>query len=139
MYVQKGWKYENSPICKATISADEIVIAPFIVLRFPPVLSGKITPFFQIGPEIGFNLGYDVEWSCDVSLLNSYNTSPMPWNDINLSMNFGLGVAIPMGKSELILDYRDNLGLVDMMEWREPVKTKGLQFFIGYSFSIPGK
>ena len=58
---------------------------------------------------------------------------------MNFSMNLGLGVAIPVGKDELTFDFRNNLGLVDMMDKPAPFTTKNFQFFLGYSFPFPGR
>lgn len=139
LYVQKGWKYDYYYDSKYEVSADEIVIAPFLVLRLHPLLSGQIIPFAQFGPELGVNMVYDLKRTSGIydEFLEDYEKSPIPWNDMNLSINFGFGVAIPMGKGELIIDFRDNIGLVNMTEEPFQVTTQNFQLFLGYNFFFP--
>jgi hypothetical protein len=113
---------------------DEIVIAPFLVLRIP---SGGSALFFQAGPEVGMNVAAKTKTTIEgEEETEDFNN----WADTNFGINFGAGIAVPAANGELIFDARYNLGLTDMdtSEGDEDVtiKTNGIQLLIGYNFSM---
>lgn len=143
LYVQKGWKEEGSIFFPGygnldytgTASIDELIVTPFLVLRFP---SEQITPFLQVGPELGFNLSAEAEAKAAGT---SASDDIKDWSSTNFGINIGGGIAIPSGKGEVILDARYNLGLMNMYtgnaDWT--ARTNGIQFLVGYNFSVPQK
>jgi hypothetical protein len=138
LYVQKGWKESGTTFgydWDGTAMVDELVLAPFLVFRFP---SDKMTPFIQAGPELGFNLAakYKLEAGGD-----SETDDFEDWSSTNFGINIGGGIAVPSGKGEVVFDARYNLGLMNLYtgdgDWN--VKTNGIQFLIGYNFSVAEK
>jgi hypothetical protein len=127
LYVQKGAEFTllNE---SGKLSTDELVIAPFLVLR---LVSPQITPFLEIGPEFGFNTLAKQQYGSS----GYYNISSY-WKKQNMSLNIGGGIEIPLGQNELSLDARYNLGLVDMSVGSGEVKTKtnGIQVLLGFIF-----
>lgn len=141
MYVMKGTKITEEDAStntnlETTIKVDELVVAPFLVFRFP---SGGVTPFLQAGPEVGFNVthkynvkgtafGENVDESGDIE----------DWASTNFGINLGGGIAIPAGKGEVVFDARYNLGLTNMYtgDFDGTIKTNGIQLLAGYNFSV---
>ncbi len=147
LYMMKGTKYNEDGVdpnygaytIEATYKLDELVVAPFLVFRFP---SGGATPFIQVGPELGFNLThkYDLDYEfTDQNVSGSESGDIEDWASMNFGLNFGGGVAIPAGKGEVLFDARYNLGLKNMYTGTgdETDKTNGIQFLIGYNFTVP--
>jgi hypothetical protein len=147
LYVQKGWKESGLATfyslqdgyymanADITYSVDELVIAPFLVLRFP---SEGVTPFIQGGPELGFNLGAKYK----VDSQGQSESSDFPnWSSTNFGINIGGGIALPAGDGEVVFDARYNLGLVNLYTGSADysVKTNGIQFLVGYNFRVLGK
>ena len=138
LYVQKGWKEEGDILGIAydeTGIIDELVVAPFLVLRFP---GESLTPFIQAGPELGFNLTAKGK----VEAMGIEETADLEdWASTNFGINIGGGFAIPSGSGEVILDARYNLGLTNMYtgEGDFTTKTNGIQFMVGYAFGVPEK
>ncbi|MFH0957428.1 MAG: porin family protein [Pseudomonadota bacterium] len=151
LYIQKGWKIEESESYydyaynfSATYSVDELVFAPFAVLRLP---TKGITPYFELGPELGFNIAkrWKYEFS-SMDIVESESGDIEDWADVNFGLNFGAGAAIPVGNSELTFGIRYNLGISNMDTYEEDlgeenstIKTNGIQFLAGYNFSVPTK
>jgi hypothetical protein len=143
LYVQKGWKEEGDMYIpgwgtvsyEGTASIDELVLAPFLVLRFP---SEGMTPFLQFGPELGFNLSAKAKAEAEGE---SETDDIEDWSSTNFGINIGGGIAVPSGKGEVIFDARYNLGLMNMYTGNDDytVKTNGIQFLVGYNFSVPTK
>ena len=149
LYMMKGTKYNEEGVdpnigqytFDATYKLDELVLAPFLVFRFP---SGGATPFIQVGPELGFNVTheYDLDYEFpDQGISGSESGDVEDWADMNFGVNFGGGVAVPAGKGEVLFDARYNLGLKNMYTGPgdETDKTNGIQFLIGYNFTVPQK
>jgi len=163
MYVQKGARekdsydeqyydgsiYHSEWDQKGMI--DEIVLAPFFVVRVP---TQSVTPFFEIGPEIGFNTRRDIVWTSSHRITGEYPESESRsgtdrmyfWDKTNLGLNLGVGMAVPSGKGEMILDLRYNIGLKDMNttspsdyygDEHITATTHAVQLLIGYNFSVP--
>ncbi|MBU1708053.1 PorT family protein [bacterium] len=142
LYAQKGWKESGEFVYggflwdyEGSSSIDELVVAPFLVMRFP---SGNVTPFIQGGPELGLNLG--ATWEED------YNGSSESgdwddWSSMNFGFNIGGGMALPTGKGEVIFDARYNFGLMNLYTGSGDysVKTNGIQLCVGYNFTVPTK
>jgi hypothetical protein len=138
LYVQKGWKESGSILgydWESTSMIDELVLAPFLVFRFP---SETMTPFLQVGPELGFNLAAKYKWE---STGDSGTEDYENWSSTNFGINIGGGIAVPSGKGEVIFDARYNLGLMNMYtgDGDLTIKTNGIQFLVGYNFSMPAK
>ena len=78
LYVQKGTKY-STELEDVRVNEDEVVFAPFLVLKTPAPL------FFQVGPEFGINVrdNIDIEG-------RSYDSNGH-WKTTSISMNFGAG------------------------------------------------
>ncbi|MBU0508662.1 PorT family protein [bacterium] len=125
LYVQKGAKFTQQSK-DGKLLTDELVLAPFLVFRLP---TPQITPFLQAGPEFGFNTlaKKDYDGTKDIG---------PHWKNNNFSINLGGGVMIPALGSDLTLDFRYNLGLVDMSLGQGDFKTKtnGIQLLLGYNF-----
>jgi hypothetical protein len=142
LYVQKGWK-ESMQILydgyfidyEGSASVDELVLAPFLVLRFP---SQGVSPFLQGGLELGFNLSATGKMEAGGE---SVSGVLMDWSGTNLGFNIGGGVAVPSGKGEVVFDVRYNLGLTNMYtgSGTGTIKTNGIQLCVGYNFSVPTK
>jgi hypothetical protein len=142
LYVQKGW-IETATISvfnvlydyEGTFYVDELVLAPFLVLRFP---SENMTPFLQGGPELGLNLSAKGRIEIDGE---SETDDIADWSSTNFGINIGGGVAIPSGSGEVVIDARYNLGLMNLYsgsgDWT--IKTNGIQLCVGYNFSVPTK
>ncbi|MBU0507927.1 PorT family protein [bacterium] len=151
LYVQKGWKFDGSESIEgfsvdysATIKADEFVVAPFFVYYFK---TEKVKPFLQIGPEFGFNMTKEITAEATAMGMTVEETTEIEdWASMDLSINIGGGVAIPVGKGEIMADLRYSLGLTDMDTY-EPqageedssVKLNGIQILVGYAFALPTK
>ena len=135
LYVQKGWKESGDLVnYEATYSLDELVLAPFLILRFP---SRGITPFIQVGPEYSVNLSARGKMEING---RSWTADIRDWSSTNFSLNFGAGFAIPSGKGEVVIDTRYNIGLVDLFKDEDwSIKTNGIQLCVGYNFSVPTK
>lgn len=143
LYAQKGWKesatlyYPNLGYVdyEGTVSVDELVVAPFLVLRFP---SGGVTPFIQGGPELGFKLSGKVK--AEIAGLSA-SEDIQNWSSTNFGINIGGGIAVPAGQGEVVFDARYNLGLTNMYTGSGDytVKTNGIQFLVGYNFRTFGK
>ncbi|RPH95218.1 PorT family protein [candidate division KSB1 bacterium] len=140
LYVSKGWKEEGDYVWfgtpveyEGTASVDEIDIAPFLVFRFP---SGKMTPFLQVGPELGLNLSAKAKAETNGA---SDTDDIKDWSGMNLGLNLGAGIAVPAGNGEVVFDARYNLGLMNCYTGDNDytVKTNGIQFLVGYNFSVP--
>jgi len=154
LYVQKGFKESPSKEepgyeYEATWAVDELVLAPFAVLRIP--MQG-VTPFVQAGPELGIRISGVVkveETYPDYEGVSHSETDKSyleNWSHTNFGLNIGGGVAVPAGKGEVVFDVRYNLGLTNMHTYKEEpgeedttVKTNGIQIMVGYNFSIPTK
>ncbi|MFZ5433626.1 MAG: porin family protein [Calditrichota bacterium] len=126
LYVQKGAEftlYNES----GKLLTDELVIAPFLVFRLP---IPQFTPFLQAGPEFGFNTLAKQERDGSKANIGPY------WKDNNVSINLGGGINIPAGPSDLTLDFRYNLGIVDVSTGigDKKTKTNGIQILLGYNF-----
>jgi hypothetical protein len=123
LYVQKGAKFTlvNE---SGKLSTDELVVAPFLVYHF------AIPVFLEAGPEFGFNTRAEEQYGGP-----TYNIGPQ-WKKQNVSLNVGAGIEFPLGRNELSLDARYNLGLVDMSVGGGDVKTKtnGIQVLLGFVF-----
>jgi hypothetical protein len=138
MYMMKGAKDKGTLLgydYTATYKVDEIVVAPFLVFRFP---SGGATPFLQVGPELGLNVTKKVSVEA-AGVTASGDISD--WSGTNFGLNLGGGVAVPTGKAEVVFDARYNLGLTNMYTGSGggTIKTNGIQFLVGYNFSVPAK
>jgi hypothetical protein len=149
LYVQKGFKDQVQQTDEwghglgwktaGTVYVDEIVLAAFYVARFP--LRG-ITPFTEIGPEIGFPLyAKEIiefgEWADHAYYPSYWSKKP------NVGLNFGVGMTVPAGHGELTIDARYNLGLTNMFRYKNTilwnnmtVYTTGIQLLVGYNFSL---
>lgn len=126
LYVQKGAEFTLQQE-DGTLSTDELVLAPFLVFRLP---LAKVTPFLQGGPEFGFNTLAKEDYAGQKESIGPH------WKDNNFGINLGAGVMIPALGSDLTLDFRYNLGLVDMTVGRGNIETKtnGIQLLLGYNF-----
>ena len=145
MYAEKGWTDrvirtdEHARnlgwFTAGTVYINELVVSPLYVLRIP--VRG-FTPFVQLGPEFGFNLSAKEILNSEIGGGESKN--PWGWKkDPNLSLNAGVGVAMPMKGGEGSLDVRYNLGLTNMSgsPFAKSIKTNGIQLVVGYSFAVP--
>jgi hypothetical protein len=137
LYVMKGSKLsKDTPVLtfKRTDDVDELVFAPFLVYRFR---SPGPTLFVNAGPEFGFNVNKKYKTTGSIS-----NSGTIPdWSNMNLSLNAGAGVALPVGKGEFIFDARYNYGVTNLYTGNGDfkIKTWGIQGLLGYAFSIPGE
>jgi hypothetical protein len=139
MYEMKGTKTSGTiqgVDWKGTVSVDEIVLAPFLVIRFP---SQGFTPFLQAGPELGLNVTHKVK--TEATGYASSTDDLKDWSGVNFGLNIGAGIALPAGNGEVIFDARYNLGLKNMYTGSESLtdKTNGIQLLIGYNFKVPTK
>lgn len=145
LYVMKGCKingdvsdgFGNKYDYEQTNTINELVLAPFLVFRFP---SEGYTPFIQIGPELGLNV--TAKYDYDVSDLDYTDKGDIEdWSSTNFSLNIGGGVAFPSGEGEIVADVRYNLGLTNGYTGDDDVtaKTNGIQFLIGYNFGVASK
>jgi hypothetical protein len=126
---QLGW------FTAGTVYINELVVSPLYVLRIP---ARGFDPFVQLGPEFGFNLSAKEVMKSEFGGAESKN--PWGWKkDPNLSINAGVGVAMPMKGGEGSLDVRYNLGLTNMSgsPFAKTIKTNGIQLVVGYSFTMP--
>jgi hypothetical protein len=135
LYVMKGAKITQDSAdvsFKTTDDVDELVLAPFLVYRFP---AGGFTPFIEGGPEFGFNVNKKFKTTGTVS---SSGTIP-DWSTMNLSVNIGAGIALPVGSGEFLFDARFNQGLTNLYTGNGDftIKTWGIQALVGYGFSVP--
>jgi len=141
LYAQKGCKISGGRFFghdeEVLVSANELALALFLVLRFPP---RAMTPFLQMGPELGISLS--AEWTEEIPDLDFSKTEKIEdWRSTNSSVNLGAGVAIRSGKGEVVIDARYNLGLSNMNTSDEDInfKTNGIQFLLGYNFTVPSR
>jgi hypothetical protein len=162
LYVQKGVKVNGSGTeddgsftytwdDKRTAMVDEFCVAPFFVYSFK---AQQFRPFLQIGPELGFNMKHKSKDKYSASgggLSMSKDTTEdiKDWASTDFSLNIGGGVAMAVGKGEVVLDLRYNLGLTDMdthkltpdevadQEKEGKVKLNGIQLTLGYNFTLP--
>jgi hypothetical protein len=129
-YVMKGTEAKSGGV-KSTYMADEVVIAPFVVYKFP---QPKFTPFVEIGPELGINVQHKVKTGGVTSDIQDYSST-------NVGLNVGVGCGMPIASGEGTIDLRYNLGLTNMYTgsgsgtW----KTNGIQIVLGYNFTMPTK
>jgi hypothetical protein len=130
LYVQKGTKY-NFLDSDVTVSEDEITFAPYLAYSLTSIT--RIQPFIEVGPELGVNVR-------DRTTVNGHaHGSGGAWNAMNLSINFGAGLLIPIHNHSLTIDGRYNSGLTDMGTWipnyidGTRTWTNGFQVLIGYS------
>jgi hypothetical protein len=142
LYVMKGTKATytvNGMDVKETDKTDELVLAPFLVIRFP---SEGFTPFIQAGPELGLNVthSYKAEGTQN-GQTQSQSGDLKDWGSTDFSLNFGAGILIPAGDGEVLFDLRYNLGLSNMYTGpgSTTAKNDGVQICIGYNFKKPTK
>lgn len=126
LYVQKGAK-QTLMNNEGKLLAEELALAPFLVFYFPGV---KVQPFLEAGPEFGWNTLAKSKQDGE-----TWNVGA-DWRDNNFSINLGAGVLIPFEHTDLVIDARYNLGLVDVSTGvgNSTVKTNGIQIFVGYNF-----
>jgi hypothetical protein len=142
LYVMKGSKISGSILgvdTKSTIAVDELVLAPFLVFRFP---SQGFTPFLQFGPELGLNVTHKIKVEATANGQSASETDNLDdWGSTNFGINIGAGAAIPAGRGEVLFDVRYNLGLANMYTGpgTGTDKTNGIQILIGYNFTVPKK
>lgn len=135
LYSQKGWKEEATVgDSTTTFKMDEFVVAPFFVYRFP---LKQCAPYLQVGPEVGFNVTHKMKYEDG----QSYDRDVDDWESVDLAVNFGGGVAVPVGPGDAVLDLRYNLGLTDMngadTQGDPSAKLNGLQIMVGYNYRLP--
>jgi hypothetical protein len=142
LYAMKGSKISGSiggVDVKSTIQVDELVVAPFLVFRFP---SQGFTPFLQFGPELGLNVTHKAKSEATANGQSASETTDLTdWASTNFGLNLGAGAAIPAGRGEVLFDVRYNLGLANMYTGAGSLtdKTNGIQILIGYNFTVPKK
>ena len=142
LYVMKGTKLSGTEAdydFKSTITVDELVVAPFLVFRFP---SQGFTPFLQFGPEVGLNVTHKYKSEVTINGVSTSGSGNLDdWASTNFGLNIGAGAAIPAGRGEVLFDVRYNLGLANMYTGpgTGTDKTNGIQLLMGYNFTVPKK
>ena len=134
MYIQKGAKGSwNIFEMEDKLSYIEIPI----LLKYS-IGKGKIKPYLEAGPYIGFLLagtgkvsggGYSEEEDIKDAT-----------KSLDFGLGFGAGVSVPVSKNYIFLEARYALGLVNINEDPDDpdteVKTKGIQVFVGMTFPL---
>jgi len=136
LYVQKGAKIsttvgELTETLKLNLDYVEIPL----LLKYSFVPGGTIIPSIYAGPFVGFNTTakytYKVEGSPEETLedVQEYVENP------EFGVAFGFSLTQKLGKMNLTLDARYDLGISDIAEEAEAsIKTKTWLFMVGISF-----
>lgn len=138
LWVDKGWM-EDAVVAGRTVdravSIKELALAPFVLLYLGDAQFGT-APFLQVGPDIGFSMSNLSRTDTDPATFSENED----WAGLNFGLNFGGGVSFRAGMGKLVLDARYNLGLTSMNDAPAPfdadVVTNGIQFLVGYDFSV---
>lgn len=118
-----------------TLSLSYIEI-PILIQFIIPINEASLKPYLIAGPAAGFNLSAKVEYR------ENGQTTEEDYKDnvesIEYSLVFGGGVSLPIGKNEIGLDVRYNLGLSDTYKSESPVtiKNTAINFNVYYGFSL---
>ncbi len=136
MYLQKGTMAEEGDN-KLEYKANYLEVP--VLLKYA-LGSGEAKPFILAGPSIGYLL--------DAKLKATEGSESMEMDikdvtkSIDLSLNFGAGFLVPLGKNSCFITARYALGLTnandDPEDSETDIKTRGIQFLAGITFPLGG-
>jgi opacity protein-like surface antigen len=159
MYLKKGTNLEGrtadvDPVFAALfgsinidlkMNANYLEIPAFLKLAFG---TSTTKPYLMAGPTLGFRLSakqtgtissvgfIEVEEKIDEDIKDNVKST-------DFGLGFGAGVSFPAGNNAIFVEGRYALGLSDVNDDPEDldtkIKTKGIQFMAGITFSIGSK
>jgi hypothetical protein len=136
LYVQKGAKFEDTEMgipFKATLKFDYIEIPVLLKATFG---SSDFKPFVFFGPNLGFNIGSELEIEVmgDTETVDTKDET----EGTDFCLDFGAGGEFPIGQStDLFISARYSLGLTDIVKDPDAsAKTTGIQIMVGVMFGI---
>ncbi len=104
-----------------------------LLFKFHPEKTNRF--YFIAGPQVGFLL----ESNTTNELGEEQDRSAL-FNDLNVTLNFGLGYKIPIKTLELLIEARYEQGLLNVTDFGNPqelfsrVKTQGINLTLGLGF-----
>ena len=109
---------------------------PILLQFIIPINESSLKPYLVAGPEIGFNLSAITEYRENGQTTEVDNKDNVESTEFGLV--FGAGVCLPLGKNEIGLDIRYNLGLSDISksESSGTLKNTVINFNVYYGFSL---
>ena len=109
---------------------------PILLQFIIPINESSLKPYLVAGPEIGFNLSAITEYRENGQTTKVDNKDNVESTEFGLV--FGAGVCLPLGKNEIGLDIRYNLGLSDISksETSGTLKSTVINFNVYYGFSL---
>jgi hypothetical protein len=138
LYSLKGFK-ESEGGTTGTLNLKYLDLPLLVGVGLTPA-SGKLTPRFFVGPQVSFQLGCDIGGSeggisgsidCDDSLLQGL----LDTKSVIFDLLLGIGADIDVGKLDLVIDARYDLGLTDVLEAGDS-KMSAWQFLGGVAFPL---
>jgi len=138
LYVQKGATDDDEGV-DVTLKLNYIEVPLLLKIKIPT--EGNVSPYFLVGPAIGFKAGCKISGESDGASVDlDCDEDNIEFKSIDLGGVVGAGVGFPVGSGQAVLGARYNLGLirVDDYDDDEPVKNRAFSFLAGYSFPVGG-
>ena len=139
-YTGKGSKTNFLSVTVNHLDNDNLIInegkyqvTKYNYLSFSPLLrtryeSGKVTPYFIIGPRIDFQISYKTDFDYKIEGQNKL----LP------GFNYGLGAEINMANLGLIVEFQHNIDLSDVYnEKGVKVRNKTFIALFGIKYYLP--
>jgi hypothetical protein len=127
LYAQKGVDYEYQIFDFREIRLHYLEIPVQCIVSIPS--SVLMTPYLSFGPYAGVLIEAKENWVTDKVVTSEYSRT-----DFGISAGFGSAFDVSTG--DIIVDFRFNVGLVDVLDNGE-MKNWSFALTLGYAFKAP--
>lgn len=134
LFAQKGFKLKGttSGVYVSAYTTLNYLEIPLLFRASYPL--GPVSIYSILGPYVGFGLKASVGSS--VGKIGSYSFKDLGLHPVDFGLCFGGGAGFHIGRSELFLDLRYDLGLVDCNNIDDSDKPSGYKANCNRNFAI---
>lgn len=131
-YTMKGAKLKDD-YNDMTLKLSYVEI-PVVLQFIVPLKDSPVKPIVFVGPSVGFNLTAKTEHNDNGNIIDNKDNT----KSTEISLVFGGGVSLPIGKNEIGVDVRYNLGLSNISKAgsQGTIKNTSINFNLFYGFSF---